>query len=171
MVDYFDRVDNAGSKNDCRGDISVRIDGVLYILDTTIIAPPPTHSMSLATTGQHLQKAQAEKCLWYTKQFNIPETQVVPFAFDQYGRLCESGILFIKLIAHNVSGGNNIKYSHLVRRYYEVLSISLQRALGSQVNGYSNSYNKILLDQKRKLEEQKNNIGNRSGRRASSGSG
>ena len=143
-------------------------------LSSTIHSPTPSRDRALAIAGAEVQKEQAIKRNWYTKRFKIPSTQVVPFAFDQYGRLCDAGVEFVRKIAHTRAVADNnplaAKYSYLVRRYYEVLSVSTQKQLGSQVTSYSNKYREILNEQKRKLEEGKKKAKNPGGQ-AGTGTG
>ena len=58
----------------------------------------------------------------------------------------------MRKIAQTVAGDNTAKYSYLVRRYYEVLSVCHQKVLGSQVASYSRRFRETLDKQKREAK-------------------
>ncbi len=151
VQDYYTRKDTAVDNKAIRGDLLVQTSnrpyGQPYILDSTVRHTPVTYQ-HVTSKKDVLDEAVKLKIAHYTNRFHMGKKDLMIIAFDTTGRLHETSLQDLKLLAklqtEQVNNPNRAIAISIERQLFTALSINLQKSNTAMLKHYCSVTNDRL---------------------------
>ena len=115
-----------GPEREHRADILLTTEkGSKVVIDTTV--HHPIHASAHTTRGVAAKAAEAQKVRFIRERYMISGGHFIPFSLETYGAMGEAAKEFLRTLARNKAGGNNVIYAQLVGFYRSRIAVAVQR--------------------------------------------